>query len=103
MPERPRHPEVNQQSPSRLEPNNQILAAPVDGRDALTLERSSHPVGIERTRQPRVGDRDPLEATPLEHGHKTPPDTLDLWQLRHLDTLARCSAAGAAGRPHLRA
>ena len=38
VPQAPRHPEVNQQNPTALEPDNQILAAPLDGGDTLTLE-----------------------------------------------------------------
>ena len=88
VPKRPRHPEVNQQSPPRLEPNNQILAAPIDGSDPLTLELSRDLIGIERTRQPRVRDLDPLERSPLEDGREPPPDALDLGQLGHGNTLA---------------
>ena len=79
---------MNQESPSRLEPNNQILAAPVDGDDSLALELSSDEAGIERTCQPRVHDLDPLEPPPLEDGRETAPDALDLGQLRHANTLA---------------
>ena len=83
MSQRPCHAEVNQESPSRLEPNNQILATPIQGRDALALERSRHLVGRDRPRQPRVDDLDPPERSPLEDGHKAPPDALDLGQLGH--------------------
>jgi len=78
MPQRPRHPEVNQESPTRLEPNNQILAAPVDGDDALALEVSSDLNGIERSCQAAVGDLDPLEAPAFEERSETPADGLDL-------------------------
>jgi hypothetical protein len=69
---------VNQQRPTRLEPDNQILAAPVDGNDPLSLELSGHLTGIERTREPRIRDLDPLEPSPLEDGHESAPDALDL-------------------------
>ena len=36
--QRPRHPEVNQESTTRLEPNNQILAATLHRSDALADE-----------------------------------------------------------------
>ena len=87
MAKRPRHPEVDQESPTRLEPNNQILAAPVDGRDLLALELSRDDVRLERPRQPRVDDRDPLERPPLEDGHEAPPDALDLGKLGHMSTV----------------
>ena len=79
---------MNQESPSRLEPNNQILAAPVDGDDPLALELSSHLCGIERTREPRIRNFDTLEPPPLEGGNQSAPDALDLGQLGHADTLA---------------
>jgi hypothetical protein len=79
---------VNQESPSRLEPNNQVLATPVDGYDSLALELSSDLAGIERTREPRIRDLDALEPPPLEGGDEPASDALDLGQLGHEDTLA---------------
>ena len=57
---------MNQERPSRLEPNNQILATAIDGGDPLALELPRDLDGVERPRQARVGDLDPLEAAPLE-------------------------------------
>jgi hypothetical protein len=57
---------VDQESPTRLEPNNQILAATIEHGDALSLEAPRHVYGIVGPRQPRVRDLDVLEATPLE-------------------------------------
>ena len=88
---------MNQESPSRLEPNNQILAAPVDGDDPLPLELSSHLIGIERTREPGIRDLDPLEPPPLEDGHEPAPDAFDLGQLGHADTLAARGPDHCAG------
>ena len=79
---------MNQESPSRLEANNQILAAPVNRDDPLALELSSDLAGIERTREPRIRDLDALEPPPLEDGDESAPDALDLGQLGHRDTLA---------------
>ena len=59
---------MNQESPSRFEPNNQILAAPIDGRDALALELSRDLVGIRGARQPRIRDPDMLEDRPSRTG-----------------------------------
>jgi hypothetical protein len=69
---------VNQQRSSRLEPNNQILAAPIDGRNQLALELSSNQIEIDRPREPRVRDLDPLESPPLEDRCNPPADALDL-------------------------
>ena len=79
---------MNQESPSRLEANNQILPAPVDGDDLLALELSSDLAGIERTREPRIRNLDALETPPLEGGDESASDAFDLRQLGHADTLA---------------
>jgi hypothetical protein len=79
---------VNQQSSSRLEPNNQILATAIDGEHAFALELSG---GLERvvwSRQPRICDLDALEATALEERRKPAADGLDLGQLGHVRTVA---------------
>jgi len=51
---------------SRLEPNNQILAATLDGLHAFTFQARCDGLWIERARQARVGDLDVLEAPPFE-------------------------------------
>ena len=79
----PRHPEVDQESPTRLEPNNHIFAAAVDRGDALALQLGRDLDGVERARQPRVGDLDTLEAAPDELGLEPATDGLDFWKLRH--------------------
>jgi hypothetical protein len=84
----PRHPEVDQEHTTTLEPNNQILAATIDSLDALALERGRHLGRIERTRQPLVGDLDADEATADEVRREPPPDRLDLRQLGHPRSLA---------------
>ena len=66
-----------------LEPDNQILAATLDRRDALALELSRHLGRLVRTHEARVVDRHPLEAPADERGLKLPADGLDLRQLRH--------------------
>ena len=79
---------MNQESPSRLEANNQVLPAAVDADDPLALELSSDLAGIERTREPRVRDLDVLEPPPFEGGDESASDAFDLGQLGHADTLA---------------
>src|SRR4051812_9844295 len=91
MQHRPRHPEVDQQSPSRFEPNNQILAAPVHELDPLALELPCDPQGIERPRQPRIDDLDALEAAPGEHGREPAAHGLHLGQLGHASTVVHAS------------
>jgi len=88
---RPRHSEVHQERATRLEPNNQILAATIDQSDALTLQLSRNVDRIERARQPRIRDPNLLEDPTLEHGRKPPANGLDLGQLGHRCTVARAS------------
>ena len=86
--QRARHPEVNQESPSRLEPNDQVLAATIDDRDGLTVELTRDLVRVERTREPRVENANVLESPPLQDRRERPPDRLYLGQLRHARTVA---------------
>jgi hypothetical protein len=79
---------VDQESPTRFEPNNQILAATAHRRDPFALELTSHVVGIERTCQPRVEDPYTRQLPPLEHGRETQSDGLDFGKLRHAATVA---------------
>jgi hypothetical protein len=85
----PRHSEVNQESPTRLEPNNQILAAAIDGRDALALQLGCDLNTVERARQPRIGDLDGLEGAANEHRLEPATDGLDFWKLRHRTSVVR--------------
>jgi hypothetical protein len=79
----PRHPEVDQESPTGLEPNNQILAAAIDGRDALALQLGRDLNPVERARQPRIEDLDALEGAAQEHRLEPATDRLDLRKLGH--------------------
>ena len=88
MPQRPRHPEVDQERAARLEPDDQVLAAPLDRGDALALELGRDLVRVVRPHEPRVVDLDALEAPPVEHGREPRADGLDLGQLGHAVTLA---------------
>ena len=90
-----RHPEVNEQSPVRFEPNNQILAATLDRRDPLALELGRHLGRLVGTHESRIVDLDPLEAAPLEHGREARPDGLDLGQLGHDARVVRALADAA--------
>jgi len=77
------HSEVNQENQTTLEPNNQILAAPVYRRDALAREFRSHLCGIDGARQPRVEDLDIFERTADQPGLEARPHRLDFGQLGH--------------------
>ena len=79
----PSHPEVNQESATSLEPDNEILAAAIDRHDPLALQLSRDLDGVERARQARVGDVDALEAPPDQAGLESATDGLDLRELGH--------------------
>jgi len=78
VPQRPRHAEVDQKRTTRLEPNNQILAAPIDLRHALAIELQRDLERIMRTREAWIGDLDVLEATAFQGRRKPTADGLDL-------------------------
>src|SRR5215217_509799 len=75
----PRHPEVDQENATALEPNNQILAAPLERFDALADELGRDVGRVLWPRQPLVFDLDVLEAA---------ANRLDLGQLGHRRSLA---------------
>ena len=87
VPQRPRHPEVHEQSPPRIEPNNQILATAPDLADTLADELAGDEHRVERPHQAWIADLDVLEACPLEDGRDRPAHGLDLGQLRHEPSL----------------
>ena len=83
MQQAPRHSEVNQKSPTRLEPNNHILATAVDGPNTLARQLGSDLQRVERAGQPRVEDLDAVEAASEQRGLEAATDGLDLGQLGH--------------------
>jgi hypothetical protein len=78
-----RHPEVDQENPTALESNNQILAAPLDCRDALPFQLGRHLGRLVRAHESRIVDPHALEAPSDERRLELPADGLDLRQLRH--------------------
>src|SRR3954471_15079727 len=83
MQEASRHPEVDQENATALEPNNEILASPLDSRGALAFELGCHLGRLVRTDQSRIVDRHALQASADKRGLELPADALDLRQLRH--------------------
>jgi hypothetical protein len=73
----PRHPEVHEERTTAFEPDNQILAAPIEGRYALTFESTSHGGRIERLGEARVADVHALEPAPDEKRLELRADRLD--------------------------
>jgi hypothetical protein len=73
-----RHPEVNQESPTAFEPNNQILATAIEGTDPFLHELGGHSGGVERAREARIENLDVLEAPPSEGRLEMRTDCFDL-------------------------
>ncbi len=78
VPQTPRHPEVNQESASRLEPNNQILATAFERRDSFAFELPGHGDGLEGAHEARIVDLDAVEPPADETWLELLPDRLDL-------------------------
>ena len=79
----PRHPEVDQENPTALEPNDEILAAPLDGCDSFSFELGRHFGRVVGTYEPRIVDGNAIEAPPEQCGLELRADAFDLRQLRH--------------------
>jgi len=62
---------VNQENAIRLEPNNQILAAAIDGDDSLAFQLGGYSGGVERAGEARIVDLDALE-TPAHQDRLEP-------------------------------
>ena len=78
MSQAPRHTEVNQESATGFESNNQILTTTLDRRDALAFELGRHRGWLVRTHEPCVADLDALEASADEMRLERETDRLDL-------------------------
>jgi hypothetical protein len=89
MAKRPRHPEVDQEHTTATKPKNQILAASLESLDDLAVQFGCDLLGIERTRDPGIGDLDQLEPTPDECRLQARANRLDLRQLGHGASVAR--------------
>ena len=83
MPQRPRHPEVDQERTTGFESNEQILAAALDRADALADELARDDLGVERPHEPWIEDRHALDRAALEHRGDAAADGLDLGELGH--------------------
>jgi hypothetical protein len=89
----PRHPEVNQQSPSRFEPNDQILAPALERRDSLTFQFGRNGNRLERPYKARIVNVDVVEPSADEVRLQLKADRFDLWELRHLRRSFRARSA----------
>jgi len=92
--EAPRHPEVNQETATALEPKNQILAATIELGDPLADQLGLDEPRVVRSRQPWVGDLHRLESPSRDDRLEPATNRLDLGQLGHP---ARVAVAGRVG------
>jgi hypothetical protein len=82
---------VDQEHTTGFEPNNQILAASLDGRDGLTLEFCCDLTGLDGPGHAWIEDLDTVEAPTDEEGLEANANRLDLGQLGHGASLAAAS------------
>ena len=92
--ERAGHAQMREQRAAALEADDQVLAAPLDGGDALALELGRDLARVVRRGQPVVADLDLLEPSPLEDGRKPGANRLDLGQLRHAASVVTAAFTG---------
>ena len=71
-----RHSEVNQERPTGFKSNNQILSAPLNGRNGFAFQRGRHGPRLERTGQSGIVDLDAHEATTSQRRSETGPHRL---------------------------
>jgi hypothetical protein len=83
VPKAARHPEVDQESPPGLEPDDQILAAAFERRHPFALQLGSDGDGLEGPDEPRIPDLDMVEPPPDEMRLELLPDRLYLGKLGH--------------------
>ena len=74
---RPRHAEVDQEHTIGFEPDNQILAAPLDGRDGLSLQLRRDLAWLDGARHARIEDLDTVELPADEDGLEANSNRLD--------------------------
>jgi hypothetical protein len=78
---------VNQESTTRLEPNNQIFAATRDSQNPLALELTRDIGAVVRPREARIGDLDANEPPAFKHRCEACTHGLDFGQLGHERTV----------------
>jgi len=78
VPQTPSHPEVDQESLPRFEPNNQVLATAFERRHSFAFELGGHGDGLEGAHEARIVDLDVLEPPTDEPRLQLLPDRLDL-------------------------
>jgi hypothetical protein len=83
-----RHPEVDQENATRLELNNQILAAAIERGDTFSLQLGGHSGRVEGPGETFVEDLDTLKTPPDQLRLEPRADGFDLGQLRHASSLA---------------
>jgi hypothetical protein len=78
---------VNQENATRLQTNNQILAATLDAFDAFAAKLGRYELRGVRSDEPRVGDCRLGDAGAFKHACDSGANGLDLGKLRHEPSL----------------
>jgi hypothetical protein len=99
MPQASRHSEVDQESATGVEPNNQILAATLQRGNALAFELGGHRTRLEGADETRIVNLDSLERAANEVRLEREPDRLDLGQLGHQAIVSSTIGRGSGGVP----
>ena len=73
-----RHPEVNQKSSPRFEPDDQVLAAAFERRHSFAFELGGDGARLEGPHESRIADLDAVEAPADEVRLELETDRLDL-------------------------
>jgi hypothetical protein len=98
--QRTRHSEVDQETSTGFEPNNQILASALERTDSLTFELRRDRLRLERTHEPRIPDLDFVEPPADDKWLECETNRLDLGQLRHQAIVSKMiGVAGGASSP----
>jgi hypothetical protein len=74
---------LDEQNLSACEPDDQVLAPPIDCVDAFAGQLRCDPRRLVRPRQTRIVDPRRRDPPPLETGREPPSLGLDLGKLRH--------------------
>ena len=95
-----RHAEVHEEPEAALEPEQQVLPAPLDGDDAIALELLRDLEEIVRPSQARIEDLHARERPTFQARRELRPDGLDLGEFWHYATTSsRIPCTGGASSP----
>ena len=83
------HAQVDEQRKPALQAEHEVLPAPLDGHDRISLELLGHLEEVDRPREAGIEDLDAHERPPDEPRLELRADRLDLRKLRHAGRATR--------------